>query len=183
MNEYDAQLIPSESEIAGIHEHETAGASSTNTDSVQYRAAGFWIRLFAFLIDLLVIAAMNAILWNLLMPSLDQSSFLYQVLHINALFLGITGAVYFILMTRYFQQTLGKMIFGIKVVQEGDRPLNWITVIFRELIARSLSQLMGLNLGYAVCWFNSEKRCAHDFLSDTWVVFEKPVTDSHLIKL
>jgi uncharacterized RDD family membrane protein YckC len=84
-------------------------------------------------------------------------------------------------MTRYFQQTLGKMIVGIKVVQRSGEPLSWVTAIFRELVGRSLSQIMGLNLGYMVCWFNAEKRCAHDFLSDTWVVYEKPVGDSHMV--
>jgi Predicted membrane protein/domain len=152
-------------------------------NTVQYRAAGFWIRLVAFIIDLLVIAGLNSIIWNSLLPESNQASFLYKIWHTNALFLGVTGAFYFILMTRYFQQTLGKMILGIKVVQPGGEPLGWVTVIFRELVARSLSQLMGLNLGYAVCWFNVEKRCAHDFLSDTWVVFEKPAAESNLIKI
>jgi len=149
----------------------------------KYRAAGFWIRLFAFSIDLLVIAGLNAIIWDSLLPVAAQPSFLYQVLHTNMLFLGLTGAAYLILMTHYFQQTLGKMIVGIKVVQRSGEPLSWITVIFRELVARSLSQLMGLNLGYVVCWFNAEKRCAHDFLSDTWVVYEKPIGESYSILL
>lgn len=149
----------------------------------KYRAAGFWIRLFAFLIDIIVITGLNAIIWDSWLPVASQPSFLYQVLHTNVLFLGLTGALYFILMTRYFQQTLGKMIVGIKVVQRNGEPLSWITVIFRELVARSLSQIMGLNLGYVVCWFNTEKRCAHDFLSDTWVVYEKPIGDSYLIQL
>jgi uncharacterized RDD family membrane protein YckC len=80
-------------------------------------------------------------------------------------------------MTYYFQQTLGKMLLGIKVIQRNGEPLSWVTVIFRELVARSLSQLMGLYLGYLVSWFNPEKRCVHDYLSDTWVVYENP--DSH----
>ncbi|MEA4924224.1 MAG: RDD family protein [Syntrophomonadaceae bacterium] len=175
MTEYDEYLSAPESE--------TMAAAPAEVNSPQYRAAGFWVRLWAFLIDLLVIAGLNAVIWGLLLPEMSESSFLYKVLHTNALFLGVTGAFYFILMTRYFQQTLGKMIFGLKVVQPGGAPLNWVTVIFRELVARSLSQLMGLNLGYIVCWFNAEKRCAHDFLSDTWVVYEKPAAEANLIRL
>jgi uncharacterized RDD family membrane protein YckC len=163
------------------YEREPAVALPGEAKLSKYRAAGFWIRLFAFLIDLLVIAGLNAIIWGSILPDLTESSFLYQVLHTNGLFLGLTGAAYFILTTRCFQQTLGKMIVGIKVVQRSGEPLSWITVIFRELVARSLSQIMGLNLGYMVCWFNAEKRCAHDFLSDTWVVYENPMGDSQLI--
>lgn len=173
MTEYDENITTIEPEAAVTPPDEPKVS--------KFRAAGFWIRLFAFLIDLLVIAGLNAILWDSLLPDISESSFLYQILHTNGLFLGLTGAAYFILMTRYFQQTLGKMIFGIKVVQRSGEHLSWITVIFRELIARSLSQIMGLNLGYIVCWFNAEKRCAHDYLSDTWVVYEKPIGDSHLV--
>ncbi len=172
MTEYGENIL--------IHEQEAIEPPG-ETKLTKYRAAGFWIRLLAFLIDLLVITGLNAIIWDNLLPNVTQISFLYQVLHNNMLFLGLTGAAYFILMTRYFQQTLGKMIVGIKVIQHSGEPLSWITVIFRELVARSLSQIMGLNLGYMVCWFNVEKRCAHDFLSDTWVVYEKPGGNSNYI--
>ncbi len=148
---------------------------------VKYRAAGFFIRLWAFLIDLFVINVLNAIIWNNLFPHVNPASFIHQLFNSNILFLGLIGAAYFILMTGHFQQTLGKMIVGIKVVQQSGQPLSWLTVIFREFVARSLSQLMGLNLGYLVCWFNAEKRCAHDFLSDTWVVYEKPLSDGNYV--
>ncbi|CFX86426.1 RDD [Syntrophomonas zehnderi OL-4] len=161
------QPAPNDPEVAGVD------AALADTGVVMYRAAGFWIRLCAFVVDLIVIAALNAFVWGLLLPVSPNNKLVWESLHINALFLGVTGALYFILMTYYFQQTLGKMIFGIKVVQASGEPLSWITVIFRELVARSLSQIMGLNLGYIVCWFNADKRCVHDFLSDTWVVYEK----------
>lgn len=145
--------------------------------STLYRAAGFWIRLLAFAIDLGVIACLNAILWDAILPGGVKQLFIYEIIKTNTLFLGLTGIAYFILMTYYFQQTLGKMITGIQVIQRSGEPLSWTSVIFRELVGRSLSQLMGLNLGYLFSWFNSDKRCLHDFLSDTWVVHVKP--ESH----
>jgi uncharacterized RDD family membrane protein YckC len=148
-----------------------------------YRVAGFWIRLSAFTIDMIVIAALNSVIWNILLVNTPAAGFLYQVWHVNSLFLGITGVLYFIIMTHCFQQTLGKMILGIRVVQRSGKPLSWLTVIFRELVARSLSQLMGLNLGYIVCWFNKEKRCIQDYLSDTWVVYEKADSANRWIKI
>lgn len=142
-----------------------------------YRVAGFWIRALAFMIDLGVVACLNGIIFHTL--GIDQTEYasVYKIININNLFLGITGAAYFIIMTRYFQQTLGKMITGIKVIQAGGQPLGWTTVIFRELVARSLSQMLGLYLGYIFCWFNRDKQCLHDLLSDTWVVHTKPQTD------
>ncbi len=149
----------------------TAPIIKEEMHSTLYRAAGFWIRLLAFAIDLGVIACLNAIIWDAILP---KQLFIYKIIQTNALFLGITGLVYFILMTHYFQQTLGKMITGIQVIQRSGEPLSWTTVIFRELVGRSLSQFMGLNLGYLFCWFNGDKRCLHDILSDTWVVHVKP---------
>lgn len=152
-------------------------APSADLPPQTYRVAGFWVRFWAFIIDLIVITGLNAFLWNSWLPASGQAGQLVkEVININSLFLGITGAAYFILMTYYYQQTLGKMIFGIKVVQADGQPLSWTTVVFRELVGRSLSQLLGLYLGYIVCWFNSEKRCAHDYLSDTWVVHENSDT-------
>lgn len=169
----DGQADSSQTQsTAGLWEH---------GDPIMYRAAGFWIRLLAFSIDLLIISGLNSILWNSLIKIDNHSSFIYQILNYNSLFLGLTGAAYFILMTYYFQQTLGKMIAGIKVVQRSGEPLSWITVFFREIVGRSLSQIMGTNLGYLVCWFNSEKRCVHDFLSDTWVVYERSRSNSGFI--
>jgi uncharacterized RDD family membrane protein YckC len=135
-----------------------------------YRVAGFWVRVLAFVIDLSVIGCFNGIILGVVFPATAKTSVIYDIIHINNLFLGITGVTYFILMTRYFQQTLGKMITGIKVIQPGDAPLDWSTVIFRELVARAISQMMGLYLGYIFCWFNKDKQCMHDMLSDTWVV-------------
>lgn len=147
------------------------------TNRTLYRAAGFWIRLLAFGIDLGVIACLNGIIWGNILPAGVKQLFIYDIIQTNDLFLGLTGLAYFILMTHYFQQTLGKMITGIQVIQRSGEPLSWTTVIFRELVGRSLSQMMGLNLGYLFCWFNSEKRCLHDLLSDTWVVHVNP--ESH----
>lgn len=173
--EYDNNTIP-------LHTTAANGGQVEDTPMV-YRVAGFWIRFLAFAIDLLVIAALSSILWDSLLASPSRPGFLNEILHSNSLFLGLTGSVYLIIMTRLWQQTLGKMIVGIKVVQRNGEPLSWSTVVFRELIARSLSHLMGLNLGYLVCWFNAEKRCAHDFLSDTWVVHDKIGYNSNYISL
>lgn len=164
-------------QVVNTSHFDTLNTSPDENRLTMYPIAGFWVRLLAFIIDLLIITGLNSIIWDSLLPAAASRSFIYTILHVNSLFLGITGAVYFILMTRFFQQTLGKMIVGIKVIQRNGEPLSWVTVIFRELVARSLSQLMGLNLGYIVCWFNPEKRCVHDYLSDTWVVYENP--ESH----
>jgi uncharacterized RDD family membrane protein YckC len=121
-----------------------------------YRPAGFWIRLLAFGIDLVIIFCLDALLLNSLWPDHVRTGAAYKILAFNAQFLGIIGFLYLVLTTHYFQQTLGKMVAGIKVIQLSGEPLDWQTVIFREVVARSLSQLLGINLGYIFCWFNQK---------------------------
>jgi uncharacterized RDD family membrane protein YckC len=77
---------------------------------------------------------------------------------------------YFLLMTRYFSQTLGKMIFAIKVIPaEADGgKLNWLTLLFREIVGRFISKL--LFIGYIVAAFTREKKALHDIFADTRVV-------------
>ena len=170
----DQNQLETAGEEDTIGQEITAPAASMETQTTLYRAAGFWTRLLAFGIDLAVIACLNGIIWEAILPVSAEQSFINQIIQTNALFLGFTGLAYFIVMTYYFQQTLGKMMTGIQVIQRNGKPLSWTTVIFRELVGRSLSQLMGLNLGYLFCWFNREKRCLHDLLSDTWVVHVQP---------
>ncbi|EPR29673.1 Proline-rich antigen, partial [Geobacillus sp. WSUCF1] len=47
---------------------------------------------------------------------------------------------YFVLMTKAFGQTLGKMVFGLKVVDERGEPLTWLTVLFREVVGKFIAK-------------------------------------------
>ena len=47
--------------------------------------------------------------------------------------------LYFVLMTKFLRQTLGKMVFGLKVVDLKKNGLSWGTVLFREWIGRFIS--------------------------------------------
>ena len=62
----------------------------------------------------------------------------------NGLFLSIitfaVGYLYFVVMTKRFGQTLGKMVFGLKVIPTSGNSLSWGTVIFREVIGRYVYQ-------------------------------------------
>ena len=42
----------------------------------------------------------------------------------------------FVVMTKFCNQTVGKMIFGIRVISNESSKLKWSTVLFREWIGR-----------------------------------------------
>jgi len=138
---------------------------------ITLRAVGFWTRFLAFIIDLLVIAMSSQVFFRLVWPPGLETTTIKSFILINSLFPGILGSLYFVLMTMYFGQTLGKMIMGIKVIRKDGHPLSWLTVIMREVAGRILAQLLGTYLGYLVCAFHPQKQGLSDILGDTYVVY------------
>lgn len=145
-----------------------------------WQYGGFWMRFWAYLLDLLVIAGVNGILIKPAFRIFDLS------LESNGIFTPInmaTAAVfylYFVLMTKYFGQTLGKMVFGLKVVPLNGESLSWGTVIFREWIGRYISATF--QILYIIAAFTPKKQALHDLFADTTVIYErsngmKPVYD------
>ena len=136
--------------------------------------AGFWIRVVAYLIDLLMIGSITRLIngplsiatggvneWTVLHLTIGAVLFVYPLYFI--LFTGFTGG-----------QTLGKMITGIRVVSFTEESLSWKTILVRELFGRYI-QKMVLFL-YLITAFTPKKQHAADLLSDTAVISENAVT-------
>ncbi len=145
-------------------------------DSVRY--AGFWMRLWAFLFDLLLVSAINGAIVGTWLPFIQGDSsmmeMIWSVVVIPSFLYATLFFLYFSLMTRYFSQTLGKMIFGIKVVQKDGKRLTWSTIIFREGVGRFLHQAplpANFNLiMYVVIACTPKKQGVHDLIAETYVV-------------
>ncbi|MFC4771637.1 RDD family protein [Enterococcus hermanniensis] len=135
-----------------------------------YFYAGFWIRLFAYLVDLLCITAIQTIILGL--PAYfigwDKSSELTTIYGGLALVIYLG---YFIVMTKINQgQTIGKMIFGIQVVCFNEATLSWKTIFVREGACRFILRGSLFMLGYLVTIFTPNKQHIGDYFSDTSVV-------------
>lgn len=83
---------------------------------------------------------------------------------------GVVFFLYFVLMTKFWNQTLGKMIFGLKVValKEEKKTISWGTILFRELIGRYISKVTWI--GYLLAGLLPKKQALHDVFADTGVV-------------
>ena len=132
--------------------------------------AGFWTRFVAYIIDMIVIYAISSLLntfsFGLLNKQLD-----FPILGEESLSYVIVMFTYFIAMTYFFSQTLGKMIMKIKVeTNKGDK-LSFTDVIYRELVGRLLTIFLA-NLPYLAIAFTNKKKGLHDFIADTVVVKE-----------
>ena len=79
---------------------------------------------------------------------------------------------YFVLMTRFFGQTLGKMVFGLRVISLKDQKLSWGAIMFRESIfGRFISGT--IIILYVVVGFLPKKQGIHDLFADTTVIHER----------
>ena len=158
-------------------QHVQANTSATQQVIVQratefeQKAAGFWIRFWAYTVDILVLASVGMLLVK---PIFRLFSFELNSPEWYAPFSILTAVIfyaYFVVMTKLCNQTVGKMIFGIRVISKDGGKLKWSTVIFREWIGRLIS-IIPLNIPYLVVAFTPRKQGLHDFIADTLVVHE-----------
>ncbi|WP_411333567.1 RDD family protein [Metabacillus indicus] len=132
--------------------------------------AGFWLRFWAYLIDIIVIWSINRIVFHPLFTWLDipvSKTFIFSPIAICS---AAVFYAYFVLMTKFLGQTLGKMVLGLKVISVKQEELTWSTVLFREFIGRFISKFTWI--GYAVAAFTPKKQGVHDLFADTAVVTE-----------
>lgn len=156
-----------------------AESGANRPDELQYeevtfyerKPAGFWIRFCAYLIDLLVISALTSILLKPVFALIGVNTGSVPWYAPFAILSAILFYAYFVLMTKFFGQTIGKMIFAIRVVSLKKDTLDWSTLLFREWIGRFISATI-LPL-YFIVGFTSLKQGVHDFFADTTVVHEQ----------
>ncbi|MEK5325298.1 RDD family protein [Aeribacillus sp. FSL M8-0254] len=137
---------------------------------ISYHFAGFWMRFWAYLLDLIVVSSVIRIVANplFLLIGLEKSDFIFSPYRIlSALFF----FSYFILMTKFLGQTLGKMVFGLRVISLKNDKLTWIDVFFREWIGRYISKVTWI--GYLIVAFTKKKQGLHDLFSDTTVIHDE----------
>ena len=141
-----------------------------NNPSIIY--GGFWLRFWAYLIDLAVIQGLRFILLGTIFNifSLNRGSGILSAYGFLNLVLFLT---YFILMTKITNgQTLGKMILGLRVISLEEDVLTWHIILFREGIGRYILQAIPLGILYIVTAFTGKKQGIADLFADTVVVKE-----------
>ncbi|HEX7011831.1 MAG TPA: RDD family protein [Steroidobacteraceae bacterium] len=130
-----------------------AGAPAPATAAIDVTTlprAGFWIRMGALLIDVILVA----VLLEILSPFGD----------IMLVALGVYGA----LMWKLRGTTVGGIVFGLKVVRQDGREMSWDTAIVRALSC--FLSLVVAGLGFFWIAFDPERQAWHDKIAGTLVV-------------
>jgi uncharacterized RDD family membrane protein YckC len=153
-----ARVLPGEAALAMPKESTRRPiAPEALAGSLHY--AGFWIRVVAALIDSLVVT-MGAGLLLLFGSGNPEGNPLY--LAVGVLYEGL-------LVGRWNGQTLGKKVFGIKVISDDGRVCGqW------QAFARALADILNmftLGLSYLMVAFSDRKRGLHDRIARTVHVY------------
>lgn len=132
--------------------------------------AGFWQRFMAYIIDLIVVVSITGLFNTATLNYLNVGIKLSLIGEFTLSFV-IVLFTYFILMTYYFSQTLGKVIMKIKVETNKGEKLSWSDVIYREGVGRILMTVLFCT-PYLLVGILPKKKGLHDYIADTVVVKE-----------
>ena len=112
--------------------------------------AGFWIRMAALFLDVLLVGFVTSVLLH--------------VSHIQLVLLGVYGAV----MWKLRGSTVGGIVFDLEVVRLDGRELQWETTIIRALAC--FLSLAVAGLGFIWIAFDDGRQAWHDKIAGTAVV-------------
>ena len=135
--------------------------------------ASFGLRAFAFIVDMLVIGAINKILINVLGIDLDYEIYGIEMAEI---FRWIVTILYFVIISLVTKgQTLGKMIAGIRVVSLTSDKLDLGQILVREIAGRIIQNT--IMILYLLPIFTPKNQSLIDFFVDTAVVKDDAFID------
>jgi len=119
--------------------------------------AGFWIRLGAGVIDLLVLGSITvALAYIFISPAIWLTSGI------------VISIVYWLGFWVWRGQTPGKMAVAIKVIRTDSSPVRWQCAVRRCL--GYIVSVITLFMGFIWVAFDAHKQGVHDKIADTYVV-------------
>ncbi|MBP1715593.1 MAG: rdd family protein [Deltaproteobacteria bacterium] len=164
----------------GLGPEEPASDSSQPPAWDHALRGGFWRRLLAFEVDLLLLAVLLAIFivagfiaaeWGAGEGGMSLVKKAQAIVILILPLAMVLTIVYFSFFHAAWGQTIGKMIFRVRVVQTSGEPLTFPLALLRTF-AYLISAIPAF-LGFIWMGFTSGKRAWHDLISGTIVVREQ----------
>ncbi|MBT2618934.1 MULTISPECIES: RDD family protein [unclassified Bacillus (in: firmicutes)] len=130
-------------------------------------SVGFWKRLFAGVLDGIIVSAPLAIIFGVITGDWENEDFSTLF---NFLYMVIVPIL-------WYGYTVGKRIMGIRIVRMDDKKLGIGTMLLRYLVA-ALVYAITLGIGFIVSAFmvgiRKDHRSIHDFIAGTYVTSNEP---------
>jgi len=133
--------------------------------------AGFWIRVVAYILDIIVLSIVIGILAVTFGAAAIMTENFGLLIVIYLMFFVLVYGYFTVMESSAKQATLGKMAVGIKV---GDERGNRITTM--NALGRALGKILSgliLYIGYIMVGFDSKKQGLHDKLANTVVYYSR----------
>ncbi|WP_245741963.1 RDD family protein [Anaerobacillus arseniciselenatis] len=157
-----------------FNQDENEKTESIIVEEKKYKFAGFWMRFWAYLLDLVIVASINGIIVTPLVAVTNIREINFTFMTLEALLIAMITFLYFVLLTKKWGQTIGKRVFGLKVINKKEGALTWSSVVFREVIGRYILQAFTITYTlYLIVAFQKEKQGLHDMVGETYVIHEE----------
>jgi uncharacterized RDD family membrane protein YckC len=127
--------------------------------------AGFWIRLGAAVVDLVILIFILSIILYVFSKFIDTVPFSIKIIMPVSIIVSIAYLVGF---SAWRGQTPGKIVTGIKIIRTDSSPLSWQCALLRYF-GYIVSTLI-LFIGFIWIAIDSHKQGLHDKIADTYVV-------------
>ncbi|TMC84223.1 MAG: RDD family protein [Chloroflexi bacterium] len=128
--------------------------------------AGFWRRLLAYLIDLLLISAVGVTLGTLVITLAPDNRL--ALANVPAVTSAIGWAYYVLFETSPARGTLGKIALNLFVADVHGDPISYPRAAFRYFFKAFSTLLLGL--GWIMAAFTPRKQALHDLMAGTLVL-------------
>jgi len=157
--------------ISKVENFETSVQLSFYND-LSFTNAGFFLRLYAFLIDFLISFFLTSFVWTFFNLPLPDHSTYFSVSN-YAIFKNPYGLLFAFLYYSLFegsrlQATPGKLIIGLCVTD-----LYYGRIFFGQAAGRTIGKFLSgliLGIGYILIGFTKNKQGLHDLLAHTYVI-------------
>ncbi|TWD97701.1 putative RDD family membrane protein YckC [Peribacillus frigoritolerans] len=130
-------------------------------------SVGFWKRLFAGVLDGIIVSAPLAIIFGVITGDWENENFSTLF---NFLYMVIVPIL-------WYGYTVGKRIMGIRIVRMDGKKLGIGTMLLRYLVT-ALVYAITLGIGFIVSAFmvgiRKDHRSIHDFIAGTYVTSNEP---------
>ena len=140
-----------------------AAAAGVHTQ-VGLPRAGFWIRMVALLLDIILVAVVTSGLEHTTVHIIGH----HDTVSFGGSLFPLAIAAYGAVLWKLKGSTIGGIIFGLSVVRADDRPMDWTTTIVRALAC--FFSMIAIGLGFLWIAFDPEKQAWHDKIAGTVVV-------------
>ena len=147
----------------------------------EVRWGGFFRRVGAFLVDVLVIALLSALMGLMAYVGykvglaahdrpMSRNNAAPLISFLTLAWTALT-TIYFVVFHGMEGRTIGKWLLGLRVVGKDQRPISYRRALLRWIGTIGLG---GASFGLAFLWilWQREKRGWHDLLARTWVIRE-----------